>query len=89
MTSPSTSAARPRPSPQGVGCTTGAPTGPLEPTAATTALTYDLGADRYTYTWKTDTAWANTCRERETTGARRSGSSRPDPCPAPARSSPR
>ncbi|WP_438290592.1 PxKF domain-containing protein [Streptomyces sp. HUAS TT7] len=50
------------PASQQVNCTTGAPTGPLEPTTATTALTYDSSTDRYTYTWKTDSTWAGTCR---------------------------
>jgi hypothetical protein len=37
---------------------------PLEPIAApgSSGLSYAPGADQYTYVWKTDKAWANTCR---------------------------
>ncbi len=31
-------------------------------TAGASQLRYDSGADRYSYIWKTDKAWANTCR---------------------------
>ena len=27
------------------------------------SLTYDADADRYTYVWKTERSWANTCRQ--------------------------
>jgi hypothetical protein len=37
----------------------------IEETATTGAssLSYDPISDRYTYVWKTDRAWANTCRQ--------------------------
>jgi hypothetical protein len=35
--------------------------GGASPTAGT--LTYDAATDRYTYTWKTDKAWAMSCRK--------------------------
>ncbi|MET8508382.1 PxKF domain-containing protein [Streptomyces sp. NPDC004787] len=31
-------------------------------TVSTSGLTYDAAADTYTYVWKTDRAWAGTCR---------------------------
>jgi hypothetical protein len=31
-------------------------------TAGTSSLAYDAVSDQYTYVWKTDKAWANTCR---------------------------
>jgi hypothetical protein len=31
-------------------------------TAGASSLSYDAGFDLYTYVWKTDKAWANTCR---------------------------
>ena len=38
---------------------------PIEETvsAAANAFSYDPTADRYTYVWKTDKAWAGTCRK--------------------------
>ena len=32
-------------------------------TAGSSSLSYDATADQYTYVWKTDKAWANTCRQ--------------------------
>jgi outer membrane protein assembly factor BamB len=32
-------------------------------TAGASGLSYDATADRYVYVWKTDKAWANTCRQ--------------------------
>jgi hypothetical protein len=49
---------------QQVACDTGAPTGP-DPSAATpgaSGLAYDATTDTYTWVWKTDVAWAGTCR---------------------------
>lgn len=45
-------------------CDAGAPTDPIEVTVAAggSSLSYDALTDTYTYVWKTDKAWANTCR---------------------------
>ena len=53
------------PSSHQVPCPTGGVTGPFEPTvtAGGSGLSYDAGADRYTYVWKTQKAWGGTCRE--------------------------
>ncbi|MGI5157317.1 PxKF domain-containing protein [Microbispora sp. CA-102843] len=41
----------------------GSTTDPIETTTASTSgLTYDAGSGQYTYVWKTDKAWAGTCR---------------------------
>lgn len=32
-------------------------------TARSSSLAYDASTDTYTYLWKTDKAWANTCRQ--------------------------
>ena len=52
------------PSSQQVVCD-GAPTGLVEETttAGNSTLTYDAATDTYTYVWKTEKAWAGTCRE--------------------------
>ena len=43
-------------------CSTGVPTGPLEPTSANgSGLKYSQGSDSYHYVWKTDKAWTG-CR---------------------------
>uniref|UniRef100_A0AAU2UXA3 PxKF domain-containing protein n=1 Tax=Streptomyces sp. NBC_00003 TaxID=2903608 RepID=A0AAU2UXA3_9ACTN len=49
---------------QGVTCDTGAPTAPVEETtgAGGSSLTYDAASGTYTYVWKTDSAWKDTCR---------------------------
>ncbi len=47
-----------------VDCDSAAPTG-LETTvsAGNSNLTYDAANDQYTYVWKTQPAWAGTCRQ--------------------------
>jgi hypothetical protein len=49
---------------QRIACDTSAPTDTIEQTVTTGAsgLTYDPFTDTYTYTWRTDRSWANTCR---------------------------
>ena len=32
-------------------------------TAGSSSLSYNPSTDQYTYVWKTDKAWANTCRQ--------------------------
>src|SRR5205823_3471235 len=32
-------------------------------TAGSSSLSYDTSVDQYTYVWKTDKAWAGTCRQ--------------------------
>jgi arabinogalactan endo-1,4-beta-galactosidase len=48
-----------------VNCNTAAPTGASTPTAGARAkaLSYDSQTNQYVYVWKTDKAWAGTCRE--------------------------
>lgn len=50
---------------QTVLCSTTAPVAAITETvsAGGSSLTYDALADRYTYVWKTDKAWADTCRQ--------------------------
>lgn len=47
-----------------IACGTGATGGEITGTATAggSALSYDASADQYTYTWKTEKAWAGTCR---------------------------
>jgi extracellular elastinolytic metalloproteinase len=47
-----------------VACATGAPLGPASPavTESVPALTYDPASDHYQFDWKTERAWAGTCR---------------------------
>ena len=49
---------------QSVACDSGVPTDSIEETvtAGASSLSYDASSDRYTYVWKTDKAWAKTCR---------------------------
>ncbi len=49
---------------QVVQCANSTPTDVVEETVAASAsgLTYDGAADKYSYVWKTDKAWANACR---------------------------
>lgn len=53
------------PSSQAVTCSTSAPVDTLEltSTAGSSSLSYDATSDRYNYVWKTDKAWAGTCRQ--------------------------
>ncbi len=48
-----------------VSCSASAPTDIVEQTVTTgsSGLTYDPSIDTYTYVWKTDKAWAGTCRQ--------------------------
>jgi hypothetical protein len=48
-----------------VPCATSLPPDPVEQTvtAGASSLTYDPATSTYTYTWKTDKAWAATCRQ--------------------------
>ena len=50
---------------QQIGCVAGARLDVLEETltAARSGLTYDAATDQYTYVWRTEKAWANTCRQ--------------------------
>jgi hypothetical protein len=50
---------------QKIGCDTTAPVDAIETTvtAGSSSLTYNPSTDQYTYVWKTDKAWANTCRQ--------------------------
>ena len=52
------------PSSVAVACNTGASTDTVEETVAagSSTLTYDAASDTYSYIWKTDKAWSNTCR---------------------------
>jgi alpha-tubulin suppressor-like RCC1 family protein len=52
------------PASQPLDCTLLNPSGELAPTrsAGGTGLSYDAASDRYSYVWKTDKAWAGTCR---------------------------
>jgi hypothetical protein len=51
------------PSSQRVNCDASAPTDLIETvTAGNSSLSYDPLADQYNYVWKTDKAWAGTCR---------------------------
>jgi hypothetical protein len=45
-------------------CSSTAPTDAIEQTvtAGASSLSYDPASDQYTYVWKTDKAWAGTCR---------------------------
>lgn len=46
-----------------VNCTTLAPLGTFEPTAAATSLTYVASTASYSYFWRTNRAWSGSCRE--------------------------
>ena len=52
------------PKSQTIACDASAPADGIETTltAGNSSLSYDAGQDRYTYVWKTDKAWAGTCR---------------------------
>ncbi len=46
-------------------CDTAVSTGAMEPTstAGASGLQYSPGADKYTYVWKTEKSWSNSCRQ--------------------------
>ena len=48
-----------------VACSSGAPLGDIEQTetAGESSLAYDSTGDQYNYVWKTENAWAGTCRQ--------------------------
>jgi hypothetical protein len=47
-----------------IACDNSAPTGDIEETVAagSSSLSYDPDSDQYTYVWKTNKGWANSCR---------------------------
>ena len=53
------------PASQAINCTTLDPIGPLVPTqtAGGSGLAYDAGSDTYTYNWKTERSWRDSCRQ--------------------------
>ena len=51
------------PASQSVDCTTLASAGALAQTSANGGLQYSAAVDQYSYVWKTDNAWSNTCRQ--------------------------
>jgi hypothetical protein len=53
----------------GVDCNTSAPLDTVEQTvtAGGTSLSYDADVDHYVYVWKSDKAWAGTCRRLDVT----------------------
>jgi len=53
------------PSSQTIGCDTTDPVDPIEETvtAGSSSLSYDATTDQYTYVWKTQKAYAGTCRQ--------------------------
>ncbi len=50
---------------QPIACASSAPTDSVEETssAGSSSLSYDAATDRYTYVWKTEKSWANSCRQ--------------------------
>ena len=50
---------------QAIVCNSGAPVDDIEQTvtAGASSLSYDAGTGQYIYVWKTDKAWAGTCRQ--------------------------
>ena len=52
------------PKSQTIACDASAPADGIDTTvtAGNSSLSYDAGSDRYNYVWKTDKAWAGTCR---------------------------
>jgi hypothetical protein len=53
------------PSSQTIGCSSGAAVDDIEETvtAGSSSLSYDAATDTYSYVWKTNKSWANTCRQ--------------------------
>lgn len=53
------------PKSQVISCDSTAPVDGIEETvtAGSSSLTYDASTDTYTYVWKTEKSWANTCRQ--------------------------
>lgn len=53
------------PSSQGIACDSSSTVDDIEitVTAGSSSLSYDSSTDTYTYVWKTNKAWANTCRQ--------------------------
>jgi CSLREA domain-containing protein len=53
------------PASQQVTCASNVPVDPIETTvtSSTSGMNYDAGSNTYTYVWKTDKAWAGTCRD--------------------------
>jgi hypothetical protein len=54
------------PTSRSIACDTGAPSDQVEttvPVVPFSVLLYDAGSRAYVYLWKTDRAWANTCRQ--------------------------
>jgi uncharacterized repeat protein (TIGR01451 family) len=53
------------PDSQQINCDSGAPLSDLQDTstAGSSSLSYDAGSDQYNYVWKTEGAWAGTCRQ--------------------------
>jgi hypothetical protein len=47
---------------QRIDCATNAPVGAAATAASTSGLTYDARSQQYSWVWKTDKAWAGTCR---------------------------
>jgi hypothetical protein len=57
------------PASYGVDCNTSAPLDTVEQTvtAGASSLSYDAEVDQYVYVWKSDKAWAGTCRRLDVT----------------------
>ena len=56
------------PSSQQIACASGAPIDAIEEeTTSNSGLTYDATTNQYKYTWKTQKAWAGTCRQLKVT----------------------
>jgi hypothetical protein len=57
------------PGSQAISCVTGAPSDEIETTvsAGSSSLTYDAATGQYVYVWKTEKAWASTCRRLDVT----------------------
>ncbi|MDQ3805757.1 MAG: PxKF domain-containing protein, partial [Acidobacteriota bacterium] len=53
------------PASQQIACSTSAPISDIEETvtAGSSSLAYEASSDRYHYVWKTNSAWAGTCRQ--------------------------